>query len=98
MTFPFATTSEPTGIPNIPSLEGSELGRELARLADSEYRRTGRDTRCDDCAFRLGTVPNQCAGTLIDAFKCIVDGITFHCHQTDRPCGGYVAAVMEDSL
>lgn len=92
---PWPFTSDlpgPRTTPNLPTPEGAELGRELARLADSAYASSGRDTRCEDCAFRLGTTPNQCAPTLMDAIKCVAEGVPFNCHVTDRPCGGWVGA------
>lgn len=84
---------------NEPTPEGAALGRELARLCDGEEAR-GAPTvrkRCDDCAFRLGTVPNQCPSTLMNAVKCIAERDEFFCHRAfdaeGEPrlvCAGYL--------
>lgn len=84
--------------PNLPTPEGAALGREVARLAEvEEQTHPELPKRCADCAFRLGTPPNQCAGTLMDALKCAIEGETFYCHlgvpeggEPKRVCGGYV--------
>jgi hypothetical protein len=73
-------------VPNLPSPEGAALGRELARLVDlaeTEQRERFPNMlpRCDDCAGRLGTVPNQCAETLMDLVKCAVESRSFYCHK-----------------
>lgn len=75
-----------------PCETGIEFGKELARFCDVEYARHGRDVRCEDCAFRLGTLPNQNVGTLANAFKCLVEGEeVFYCHvNKGRPCEGYL--------
>ncbi|MGW8286396.1 MAG: hypothetical protein ACWGPR_11830 [Candidatus Deferrimicrobiaceae bacterium] len=87
---------EPTR-PNEPSELGAKVGRRLAMLADLAEaedleRFPNQNPRCNDCAFRLGTLPNQCEETLGDAIKCVVEGQTFYCHkgQKDRPCMGWV--------
>ena len=84
----------PGAIPNEATPEGRELGRELARLADVEYARTGRDSRCETCAFRHGEhLANGSVASLMSAVKCVLERTPFYCHETDRPCGGWVAAV-----
>lgn len=86
----------PGPIPNVTTPEGIELGRELARLADNEYARTGRDSRCETCAFRHGThIANGSAPTLMSAVKCFLERTPFYCHETERPCGGWVGAVSQ---
>lgn len=83
-------------IPNRPSLEGALLGKELARLADKaeseavqKYPNT--KVRCKTCAFRLGTVPNRCVVTVMDALKCVMEQVPFFCHENrDEPCMGWV--------
>lgn len=81
-------------VENTRSPEGVELGREVARFADAEYARTGRDSRCETCAFRSGEhLANGSAVTLMSAVKCVAERTPFYCHETDRPCGGWVAAV-----
>jgi hypothetical protein len=81
-------------VQNVATPEGRELGRELARMADAEFSRTGRDSRCETCAFRLGDhAANGSVAALMSAVKCIAERTPFYCHETDRPCGGWVAAV-----
>lgn len=89
--WPFAGPG-PLG-PNLPTPAGAALGRDLACLADLECQLTGRDARCEDCAFRLDTVPNQCLGTVVTALKCVAEGVAFDCHKTPKLCGGYAAAM-----
>lgn len=70
---------------NLPTPEGRVLGRHLARLCDEAEREQraqfpNQKPRCHDCAFRRGTRPNGCPGTLMDAIKCAVEGDPFLCH------------------
>lgn len=87
-------------------LEGRALGKKMARLADqAEVKMRSQfpkaPPRCDDCAFRLGTRPNGCPFTLMDALKCVLEGKPFYCHKgvsdgkPKRLCAGW-ALVMED--
>ncbi len=63
-----------------PLPECAELGSHLDRFCQREYEATGRDTRCETCAFRQGTLA-----------KSTMEGSPpFYCHETDRPCGGWV--------
>lgn len=93
-----------SGLPlteNAPTPEGAALGRELARLADTEEARLIAEqqpipVRCVDCAARLGTVPNQCESTLMCFVKCTIEREPFFCHrgiaegeEPKRVCGGY---------
>ena len=80
--------SGPRTVPNLPTEDGAALGREMARLFDAEK---DAPERCHDCAFRLGTTPNQSAPTLMDALKCVMEGVPFNCHVEEKPCAGYVA-------
>lgn len=77
---------DPGAVPNAPTPEGIALGRELARLCDAEEQKQldqfpGQPPRCDDCAFRAGTIPNGCPDTLMDALKCVLEGEPFYCHK-----------------
>lgn len=54
----------------------------------------GADT-CDDCAFKLGTTPNQCPTTLLDVIKCVMEGEPFLCHKNGKACGGWVHSQKE---
>ena len=74
--------------------EAAELGEHLARFADLEHARTGRDTRCETCTFRAGTPANTTLN-VANAMKCTMEGEPFYCHETDRPCGGWVALTVE---
>jgi hypothetical protein len=74
-------------VPNRPTDAGRALGRELARLADhaeaeSLTRFPNSGARCRTCAFRLGTVPNGCELTLMDALKAVIEQFPFMCHET----------------
>lgn len=69
--------------------ECSELGSHLARFCEVEFEQTGRDTRCETCAFRRGTQANTTLN-VANALKCAMEGESFWCHETDRPCGGWV--------
>jgi hypothetical protein len=78
-----------------------EVGRHVARMAESAVSRVAAmgdpDERCATCAFRLGTVPNQCGDTLSDALKCVVEKEPFYCHDKKRkgfPCHGWFAAAV----
>ncbi len=83
---------------NRPTPEGRALGVEIARLCDQEEAKQARmlaptiPERCKTCAFRGGTFPNGCGGTLLDALHCIADGHDFLCHEHGRKgqlCAGY---------
>lgn len=69
--------------------ECAALGDHLARFVDAEHARTGRDTRCETCAFRRGTQANTTLN-VANALKHTMEGTPFYCHETDRPCGGWV--------
>ncbi len=100
--WPFSDERDGKLVPNLPSPEGAELGAHVARVCDGrEAKLLARGerppTRCVDCAFRAGTVPNQCASTLMDAIKCLAEGHEFRCHhgvpddeEPTRLCAGYV--------
>lgn len=92
---------EPT-YENVPTPEGAELGRQMARLTDLHEREQlkrfpNQHPRCSDCALRLGTLPNQSAATLMDIVKCLAEGHPFYCHkgiadgaEPKRLCSGYM--------
>lgn len=71
---------------NVPSAEGAAAGAELARLGGHHAG------CCDSCAFRLGTLPNRCPQTVLDALECVATGAPFLCHQSGKPCEGWKAA------
>ena len=78
-------------VPNLPSPQGRALGKELARLCDGEIAKLDEDRRCGTCAFRLGTYPNGCVATLIDALGCALKRQPFMCHESNRPCAGWLS-------
>ncbi|MGH7946165.1 MAG: hypothetical protein ACREF9_14300, partial [Opitutaceae bacterium] len=83
--------------------EGRELGALLVRLSQPEIARLAAegepDERCPSCAFRLGTVPNGCPQTMLDAVKCIAEFTPFYCHATTprytKICHGWYVARRE---
>lgn len=92
---------------NRPSPEGIAFGEQLARFADVEearFRAAGLavPVRCQSCAYRKGSYPNQCLSTVANAMKCSMEREPFYCHHgmklkqdTDqqRPksvCGGWI--------
>lgn len=88
-------------IPNRPSPEGAALGSQLARLVSRELAERRKQfpnhqEPCGTCAFRLGTIPNQCASTVMDALKCVMEQKEFRCHEskgaTDICCGWLILA------
>lgn len=85
---------------NRPCKEGKLLGAELARLTDHAERKQlekfpNMKVRCRTCAFRLGTVPNGCVETVMDALKATMEQVPFMCHESvwnHDPCMGWVVA------
>jgi hypothetical protein len=87
---------------NQPTPEGRALGRELARLAEiaiADCKASGIELpeRCASCAFRLGTFPNGCPETVLDAIDCIATDTPFLCHhhkkgQPAHQCAGWLAS------
>lgn len=76
---------------NVATPEGRELGSHLARFADIEAKRCGRDERCATCAFRAGAhLANGSPETLMSALKCAVEREPFWCHEADKPCSGWL--------
>jgi len=78
---------------------GKELGAQIARMTEKVIAQLANegepDDRCGTCAFRLGTVPNGCPQTLMDAVKAVMEGVTFLCHNDparETVCHGYYAA------
>jgi hypothetical protein len=71
--------------------EGWQLGKELARICDAEATRAGRDGRCNTCAFRAGDhLANGSPETLMSALKSAIERTPFWCHESDRPCKGWL--------
>ncbi len=86
-------------IVNDPSPEGRELGARLAKWVDAEMDgpRILRP-RCHDCAFLKGTRPNQIAGTLMTALKCVIEKEPFYCHSERGVSAGKLCAGWEALL
>lgn len=81
---------------NRPSKTGELLGRKLAEVGDAAFAEfPDALARCMTCAFRLGTYPNRCWQTVVDAFGCLDINEPFHCHErvddAGHPdvCAGY---------
>lgn len=85
---------------NYPSLKGALLGLEAAeRVPDHARARV-----CPGCAYRAGSVANQCFSTQSDVETVLEDGAAFLCHARDldrvtgeptRPCIGHAYAVRQ---
>ncbi len=70
---------------NMPTESGAAAGKMLANLfGDAE-------ACCKSCAYRAGTIPNQCPSTIMDALECASTGEPFYCHNTGQPCEGWKA-------
>lgn len=76
---------------NLPTDEGRELGKQMARLCDGEL--VGKpDERCSTCAFKSGDhIANGSPETLMSALKCAMEGEVFWCHEHNRACAGWAA-------
>lgn len=72
---------------------GAKLGAHLDRFYEGQPK--AADNRCNTCAFRKGTFPNQCLATVADALKCALEHVDFHCHERPGLCAGY--EVMKSS-
>ena len=73
------------------TLEGWQMGKEIARLCDVEAAKQGKDGRCHTCAFRAGDhIANGSPETLMSAMKCVMERTPFWCHESDRPCRGWL--------
>lgn len=90
-------------IRNFRSLEGAELGREMARLTDNaepaaRLKVPEIPPRCASCALRAGRhLANQSPATLLDVTKCILGNIPFYCHEPHREgelCSGWAMLML----
>lgn len=84
--------------------DGAALGRHMVRLFVEPVlpllaAESDPDTRCSSCAFRVGTTPNGCEQTVMDAMKCVLEAKPFYCHshqdangRYDVLCHGWVAS------
>lgn len=90
----------PGKVRNLPSAEGRIAGAKISALCDdAERSKIIARPRCTTCAFRLGTIPNACLATVMDALKCAVEGRPFLCHE--KPgflCAGYVVMRQRQSF
>jgi hypothetical protein len=80
--------------PNNPTLQGALAGVKIAR--------TPLANMCSTCAYRLGTIPNQCLPTVADTTYALENTVQFMCHdaldEDDEPaslCVGFAAARAE---
>lgn len=60
---------------NIPSIQGALLG---VGVAASIAKDAGA---CGGCAYRLGSIANQCASTVLDCNSTVENGDKFYCHE-----------------
>ena len=78
-------------VPNRITPEGWQLGKKLAEFCDIEAAKQGKDGRCNTCAFRAGDhVANGSEQTLMSALKSAMERTPFWCHESDRPCRGWL--------
>jgi hypothetical protein len=80
-------------VPNLPCPLGAEAGSHLARFVAAERaahpeRYRNLTEPCGTCAFRAGTLPNQCLATVADALKCVMEGDRFLCHESPVDADG----------
>ena len=59
---------------NMPSIEGAMQGVIVADTIDPKGA-------CAGCAYRLGTIANQCFATTTDAIYCGDGSVDFQCHE-----------------
>lgn len=95
----------PAAFANRISPESQAAGSILGRITDESEpairaKFPNIAERCKSCAFRTGTVPNQCMDTVIEAFDCAIRGEPFFCHHLfnadgtpARLCGGWQIAL-----
>lgn len=83
---------------NLPTPEGREGGANMVRMTEPAIAalvaQGEPDERCPTCAFRLGTLPNGCTETVLDAMKCGLEGEPFYCHDKHhegKTCHGWFA-------
>lgn len=88
---------------NRPTPEGRQLGRKLAQWCDdaepaARLRMPELPPRCASCAFREGRhVANGSPTTQMDALKCVIEGVEFHCHEPYREghlCSGWAMMML----
>ncbi len=83
--------------------DGQALGREMTRFCDEAEPRARLKLpeltpRCSSCAFREG--PHVASGsptTTMDALKCVIEGVEFHCHEPGRTgslCSGWAMMML----
>jgi hypothetical protein len=90
-------------IRNRPTPEGQELGIMLAKFVDdaepaARLRMPDLPPRCSSCAFRAGPhTANGSPATQMDALKCVLEGVKFHCHEPHREgdlCSGWAMMML----
>lgn len=59
---------------NMPSIAGAMQGIIVAATVDPKGA-------CAGCAYRLGTIANQCLATTTDAINCGDGSVDFQCHE-----------------
>lgn len=92
-------TEQPSvAVRNTRTDEGAKIGRMMAKWCDeaepkARLRMPELPPRCNSCAFRLGPhLANGSPATQMDALKCVIEGVEFHCHEPAREgalCSGW---------
>lgn len=79
---------------NMPTLLGALMGICLAAKAPKQ------DSTCAGCAYRLGTVANQCPSTVDEAAWQLQDLDRFSCHESEDlpPCRGHAQALKTERI
>jgi hypothetical protein len=76
---------------NVATADGRALGTQLARFCQVEIDKGHSDNRCSTCAFRAGGhLANGSPETTMSALKCVLEREPFWCHQSDKPCAGWL--------
>lgn len=88
LTADHSIAKEYVGRMNLPSLMGALKGSQMAVECGKKM--------CGDCAFRLGSIPNQCLSTLCDAEEQRESGGMFDCHvNKGNECGGFAKSLRK---
>lgn len=92
-----------TLIRNLGDPDGHKLGKILVKWCDdaepkARLQMPELPPRCNSCAFRAGNHhPNGSVMSTMDALKCVMEGVEFHCHEPARKgqlCSGWAIFML----